>query len=82
MKSIMSANKMFTILYEPPEIRGTQEEKNMEVICLNTDGVDPSKRWHECYSHLSYKDLHTLQNKYTVHGLPKFLVATVTCVDD
>lgn len=81
VKSIMSANRMFTILSEPPETRGTREEKNTEVTCLNTNGADLSKLWHERYGHLSYKGLHTLQNKDMVHGLPKFPASTVTCVD-
>ncbi|GAA0187368.1 hypothetical protein LIER_34656 [Lithospermum erythrorhizon] len=71
----MKSNRMFTIC--------TKIDHSMEIEkkCLQTTSNNLSRLWHQRYGHLSYKGLHTLQEKKMVQGLPDFNAEKVTCVD-
>ncbi|GAA0166350.1 transmembrane signal receptor [Lithospermum erythrorhizon] len=71
----MRMNRMFTL--------NTENQESGEYVgdCLQVTSAALSKLWHERYGHLSYKGLHTLQNKQMVRGLPDFKAENITCVD-
>ncbi|KAL8160069.1 LOW QUALITY PROTEIN: hypothetical protein V2J09_001606 [Rumex salicifolius] len=61
----MRSNRMYVLLIE--SFSEKEEEK-----CLHTDVSNKAELWHNRYGHLSFKGLHTLQEKEMVVGLPAF----------
>lgn len=71
-ESTMSLNWMFMLF---------DETKDDEQICMQTISEDAVRLWHECYGHLSFRGMKTLQSKGMVRSLPTLNSQNFTCSD-